>query len=70
MSIIVIGGQARGVGKTRVIAGLIQALRERSWTAIKITHHGHGLCPRHREPCDCVPDGPEGRFAITEESDR
>jgi glycine/D-amino acid oxidase-like deaminating enzyme len=43
MAIVVIGGQARNVGKTSVVCGLISALPERCWTAIKISQHGHGV---------------------------
>ncbi len=43
MAIVVIGGQARNVGKTGVVCGLIAALPERRWTAIKISQHGHGV---------------------------
>lgn len=42
MAIVVIGGHARNVGKTSVIAGLISALPECNWTAIKISPHEHG----------------------------
>jgi glycine/D-amino acid oxidase-like deaminating enzyme len=43
MAIVVIGGQARNVGKTGVVCGLIAALPERRWTAIKLSQHGHGV---------------------------
>jgi molybdopterin-guanine dinucleotide biosynthesis protein len=43
MAIVVIGGQARNVGKTGVVCGLIAAFPERCWTAIKISQHGHGV---------------------------
>ncbi|HEV8525370.1 MAG TPA: hypothetical protein VGQ71_12795 [Terriglobales bacterium] len=56
MAVVVVGGQARKIGKTSLICGLIAALPERQWTAIKITDHAHGLT--------------SGReFAITEERD-
>lgn len=42
MAIVVIGGQAKDIGKTGVICGLIAAMPERRWTAIKISRHGHG----------------------------
>jgi len=42
MAIVVIGGQAKDIGKTSVICGLIAAMPERRWTAIKISRHGHG----------------------------
>jgi hypothetical protein len=39
---IVVGGSGRGVGKTALVCGLIVALPEFRWTAIKITSHNHG----------------------------
>src|ERR1700733_925136 len=42
MAIVVIGGQAKDIGKTSVICGLIAAMPERHWTAIKVSRHGHG----------------------------
>jgi hypothetical protein len=44
MAIVVIGGQAKDVGKTGVVCALISALPERRWTAIKISsaHGGSG----------------------------
>src|SRR5512144_49073 len=68
MSIIVIGGHSRNVGKTSVVAGLIAALRERDWLAVKITQYGHGICSANGEPCDCVTA--DHASAITEERDR
>ena len=46
MAIIVVGGSGRGVGKTALICGLIAALPEFPWTAVKITGHNHD----HPEP--------------------
>ncbi len=54
MAIIVIGGHTRNIGKTGVMAGLIAALPERRWMAIKMTQFGHGVCSAHGEPCDCA----------------
>jgi hypothetical protein len=44
MAIVVIGGQAKDVGKTGVVCALIAALPELRWTAIKISsaHGGPG----------------------------
>jgi hypothetical protein len=39
MKLVVVGGQARKVGKTSVIAGLIRGLNTLAWTAVKISHH-------------------------------
>ena len=42
MAIIVVGGGGRGAGKTALVCGLLHALPEISWTAIKVTAHEHG----------------------------
>ena len=68
MSIIVIGGHSRSVGKTSVVAGLIAALPEFHWTAVKITQYGHGICSANGELCDCATD--DHSWAVTEERDR
>src|SRR5437660_497231 len=68
MALVVIGGHSRSVGKTSVVAGLIAALPEFHWTAMKITQYGHGICTANGEPCDCVTD--DHTRAITEEHDR
>jgi hypothetical protein len=68
MAIVVIGGHSRNVGKTSVAAGLIAALREFDWTAVKITQHGHGICSANGEPCDCATA--DHSWAISEERDR
>ena len=68
MSLIVIGGHSRNVGKTSVVAGLISALREFDWTAAKITQYGHGICSANGEACDCATG--DHSWAISEERDR
>src|SRR5260370_35824098 len=68
MAILVIGGHSRNVGKTSVVAGLIAALPERQWTAVKITQFGHGECSVNGESCGCATD--EHTVAISEERDR
>jgi hypothetical protein len=70
MAIVVIGGHSRNVGKTSVVAGLIAAVPEYKWLAIKITQYGHGVCSANGEPCDCTPGADEHEWAITEERDR
>jgi hypothetical protein len=42
MAVIVVGGSGHGVGKTALVCGLIRALAEMEWTAIKITSHDYG----------------------------
>jgi len=66
--LIVIGGHSRNLGKTSVVAGLIAALPEMHWTAVKITQYGHGVCSVNGKACHCAVD--EHRWAITEERDR
>ncbi len=68
MAIVVVGGHTRNIGKTGVVAGLIAALPERRWTAIKITQFGHGVCSANGEPCDCATA--EHTIAVSEERDR
>ena len=68
MAIVVVGGHSRSVGKTSVVAGLISALREYDWTAVKITQYGHGVCSANGAPCDCATA--DHTWAITEEKDR
>jgi hypothetical protein len=65
MAIVVIGGHSRSVGKTSVVAGLISALPEFDWTAVKITQYGHGICSANGEACDCVTA--DHSWAISEE---
>jgi hypothetical protein len=67
VALVVIGGHSRNVGKTSVVAGLISALREFEWTAVKITQYGHGVCSANGEPCDCATD--DHSWAISEEQD-
>jgi len=42
MAVIVVGGSGKGVGKTALVCGLIRALPELRWTAVKISSHEHG----------------------------
>jgi hypothetical protein len=39
--LVVVGGQARKVGKTSVVEGILRGTPEVEWTAIKISHHAH-----------------------------
>ena len=50
------------------MAGLIAALPEKRWTAIKITQFGHGVCSANGEPCDCATA--DHAMAISEERNR
>ena len=47
------------------MAGLIGALRDRDWTAVKITQFGHGICSVDGKACDCATA--DHQFAVTEE---
>jgi hypothetical protein len=55
------------VGKTSVVAGLISALPEFRWTAVKITQYGHGICSADGELCDCATD--DHSWAVSDEHD-
>jgi hypothetical protein len=65
MPTLVIGGHTRNIGKTSVVAGLIAALPQMNWTAIKITQFGHNVCSANGEPCDC--QTADHTLAISEE---
>jgi len=45
MAIVVVGGSAKGVGKTTLVCGLIAALDRLRWTAVKITGDPHEDLP-------------------------
>jgi hypothetical protein len=66
--VIVVGGHTRNIGKTSVVAGLIAAVPEYRWTAVKITQFGHGVCSANGEPCDC--DTGDHTVALSEELKR
>jgi molybdopterin-guanine dinucleotide biosynthesis protein len=63
MAFVVVGGQARRVGKTSVVAGLISAINERRWTAIKTSGHIHQDSPGAASNLIAVGRG----FVLTEE---
>jgi hypothetical protein len=65
--LVIGGGHSRNVGKTSVMAGLIAALPECQWTAVKITQYGHGVCSDHGAQCGCA--DPVHPFAVDEEHD-
>jgi hypothetical protein len=68
MALIVIGGHSRGVGKTSVVCGLIAALPEYNWMAMKITQHRHRIDPKDGNPSYRSTD--DQSWAISEELDR
>jgi molybdopterin-guanine dinucleotide biosynthesis protein len=68
VALIVVGGHSRSVGKTSVVAGLISALCEYGWTAVKITQYGHGICSANGAACDCATS--DHSWAISEEKNR
>ena len=68
MAVVVVGGHTRNIGKTSVVAGLIHALPEMRWTALKITQYGHGVCSVNGEPCDC--ETADHTIAVSEERNR
>lgn len=67
MKTVIVGGHSRNIGKTGVMAGLIRGLQPLSWTAVKISQYGHGICSLDGEPCGCAPT--EHSFVLTEEKD-
>jgi hypothetical protein len=64
---VVVGGHTRNIGKTSVVAGLIQALPHYDWTAMKITQFGHGICSASGSACGCCLSS-EHPYAIARET--
>ena len=62
MAIVVVGANGKDVGKTELICGLIAALPEFAWTAVKITDHPHGRLPRLYEERSAGPDSDTSRY--------
>ncbi len=50
MAIVVVGGSAKDIGKTALACGVIAALPDFDWTAVKITGHDYGI--------DSISEGP------------
>jgi molybdopterin-guanine dinucleotide biosynthesis protein len=67
MAVVVVGGHSRNVGKTSIVAGIIAALPEHHWTAMKITQYGHGVCSKNGKLCHCATA--DHSWAISEEKD-
>lgn len=61
--IVVVGGHTRDIGKTELVCDVLRASPQQNWIAGKITHYGHGICPRNGEQCGCAPD--ERSYAIS-----
>jgi len=67
LAIVVVGGSAKDVGKTGLVCGLIAALREYAWTAVKITGHDYGAADPalnedgypYKTICEQTEPGPE-----------
>jgi molybdopterin-guanine dinucleotide biosynthesis protein len=66
--IVMVGGHTRNIGKTSVIEGIIKAMPEPGWTAVKITQFGHGMCSINGESCGC--ETGEHQFSMTTERGR
>ena len=67
--LVAVGGHSRNIGKTSVVAGLIRAIPEAGWTAVKITQFGHSVCSSKGETCQCQPATLEHPYALSEEVD-
>jgi molybdopterin-guanine dinucleotide biosynthesis protein len=65
---VMVGGHTRNIGKTSVVEGIIRAMPEMNWTAVKITQFGHGVCSVNGEACDCAVTGHQ--FSISDEQER
>jgi len=66
MKLVVVGGQARKVGKTSVIADLIRGLKMFSWTAVKVSSHAEESGSQDARASDELPAHLD--FLLSEES--
>ena len=64
--LVIVGGHSRNIGKTSVVEGVIRALPEANWTAIKITQYGHHVCSADGAACECSAGG-DHPYALSEE---
>ncbi len=64
--LVAVGGHSRNIGKTSVVEGLIRALPEFGWAAVKITQYGHGVCSSHGKNCGCEAEA-DHPYALSEE---
>ena len=68
MSVVVVGGHTRNIGKTTLMEAILRGTAHLRWTAMKITQFGHGVCSANGEACDC--DTGEHTVAVSEERRR
>ncbi|HEU5232855.1 MAG TPA: hypothetical protein VFU50_08350 [Terriglobales bacterium] len=61
MALIVVGGQAKHVGKTTLVCEIIRHFVSAHWTAAKITSHSH-------QPQECLSIASESGWTIWEQS--
>ncbi len=64
--LVIVGGHSRNIGKTSVVEGVIRALPEAAWAAVKITQYGHDACAADGKDCECAARD-DHLFALTEE---
>jgi hypothetical protein len=64
MATIVVGGSGKGVGKTALVCGLIAALPEFAWTAVKVTSHEYGKLEPVWEETEAGPATDTARFLV------
>jgi hypothetical protein len=64
--LLAVGGQCRKVGKSTLVADIIQAFPNRHWTAVKITPYAESGCPVNGPSCNCSPQ--DHPYAIHEET--
>lgn len=64
--VLIVGGNSRKAGKSSLVEGIIRALPDARWTALKITKHSHGAAadapPRFQLELDPGRDTDTGRY--------
>lgn len=64
--IVVVGGQARKVGKTRAVCDIIAATREARWLAVKVSPHSHEVTDRETDTDRYLAAGAEAAVLVDE----
>src|SRR3989338_3853160 len=64
--IITVSGAHSGVGKTRIVEGLLRILQ--GWSALKVTVSHNGSCPINRDCGTC--DRMDSKFSLVTDIDK
>lgn len=67
--VIVVGGQCKGVGKTTLVEGILRAMPEMEWLAVKVTPHRESV-PERQTPVGRAAKAAGDGISIRDENER